>query len=129
MLTITMELADKLAADAIQNGGGTIGSDGQPIQNGYLIGGGIIKDGDALAKIEEANERMLAARIYMTLIKNRKELQTFNAIGVWQQDGTTYLDAVTIETNFIKALAKGYSRKQQAIGQLEAGVYTEHTLN
>ena len=130
MLTITQQLADTLAEEAINNGGATLTLNGETVKDGYIIGGGIIKDGDALAKIDAAeSNRMIAARIYLTLLRNRKELQNLDGIGVWLNDGVIYLDAITIEANFIKAVTKGLSRQQQAIGGLVNGVYTEYNLD
>jgi hypothetical protein len=130
MLTITQQLADTLAEEAINNGGATLTLNGETVTDGYIIGGGIIKDGDALAKIDAAeSNRMIAARIYLTLLRNRKELQNLDGIGVWLNDGVIYLDAITIERNFIKAVTKGLSRQQQAIGGLVNGVYTEYNLD
>lgn len=129
-LETTRKIAKALTVKALTNGGATLDGEGNPITDGFLIGGGIIKDGDALAKIKVTdNARLIEARIYWSLIQNRNQLADFTAIGVWLQDDIIYLDAVTVEADFIKAVAKGLTRKQQAIGGLAKGVYTEYSLN
>ena len=130
MKTITYELADKLTAAAYNNGGATFTLDGKEVTNGYCIGGGIIADGDALYRIDATQyPRAVAGQIFMVLKAYRNKLQEFDAVGIWLSDGIIYLDAVTIESDFIRAVVKGLSRQQQAIGQLDKGTYIEHQLH
>jgi hypothetical protein len=122
-----MQLADKLTQLAIDNGGATLStSDASEIRNGYTIGGGILKTADALAEIPASlNAKAIRSQIYISLMLASEELKEFQAVGVWVSNGIVYLDAVTIESNFIKAIVTGISRKQQAIGSLKNGAYEE----
>lgn len=129
METITMKLADKLTKQAIENGGATLNRfTAEDIKDGYTIGGGILKTADALATFD-AEDEMLQQKIYWTLLQNRKALENFEAVGIWNSNGVIYLDATTVETNLIKAVVLGLSRDQQAIGSLTAGRYEELTLS
>ena len=127
----TLTLANKLTDLALENGGATLTLDGEEVTDGYLIGGGIIKDGDALYtfRLEGLERNAIAGKLFLALSLSRKQLKEFQAVGIWFNDGVAYLDAVTIERNFIKAVTKGLSRKQQAIGGLEKETYTEYSLN
>ena len=125
-ITTKMQLADNLAA-AIADGGATMSTtDGSPIRNGYTIGGGILKTADALATFPiSLGERAIRNGIYLELLKSGEELKEFEAVGIWVSNGVVYLDAVTVESNFIKAVVTGLTRKQQAIGSLKGGQYEE----
>ena len=126
-LTTKMQLADKLTELAIANGGATLSTtDASEIRNGYTIGGGILKTADALAEIPASlTATEIRNKIYFSLMLAAEELQGFQAVGVWVSKGVVYLDAVTIESNFIKAVVTGLTRKQQAIGSLKNGAYEE----
>jgi len=122
-------LANSLT-EAIREEGGSFKLDGNPIQNGYLIGGGILKTDDALATIElesfeydEANDKILEA-----LRESESELGNFDGLGIWVSDGVIYLDAINVEVHRLDAIELGHQRKQQAIGHLSKGNYTEITL-
>lgn len=125
-ITTKMQLADNLAA-AIADGGATMSTtDGSPIRNGYTIGGGIVKTADALATFPlSLGARAIRNGIYMELMASGEELKEFEAVGIWVSNGVVYLDAVTVESSFIKAVITGIQRKQQAIGSLKAGAYEE----
>lgn len=127
--TISQQLADQLAA-AIKDGGATLSSKtAEPILNGYCIGGGILKTADALATFPVSlGERAIRNGIYLEILKTKEELKEFDAVGIWVQDGLVYLDAVTVESNFIKAVITGIQRKQQAIGSLKGGDFEEIPL-
>lgn len=121
------ELAAKLAKATIENGGATLSTaTGEAVQNGYTIGGGILYTADAMAEIP-ADAEDLEHRIFWELATS-KGLENFEAVGTWLADGVIYLDAVTVERNFIKAAVLGISRKQQAFGELKNGSYTEHKV-
>jgi hypothetical protein len=127
------EIARELVKLTIASGGNgaTVSlKDGKAIKNGYTIGGGIINTKDALAEIDynQQNIMDIIADIEFELATEGDKLEKFEAVGAWVVDGTLYLDAVTIESDFIKAIVKGISRKQQAIGSLTNGSYTEHKV-
>jgi hypothetical protein len=126
------DIARELTKLTIASGGqgATVSlKDGKAIKNGYLIGGGIINTKDALAEIKYNQGIMdIISEIEFELATEGDKLEKFEAVGTWVVNGVLYLDAVTVEGSFIKAIVKGIERKQQAIGELKNGSYTEHPV-
>lgn len=126
------EIARELTKLTIASGGNGASiylADGKPVKNGYTIGGGIINTKNALAEINYNQGIMgIISDIEFYLSIEGDKLKKFEAVGTWVVNGVLYLDAVTVEESFIKAIVAGIARKQEAIGQLENGRYTEHAV-
>jgi hypothetical protein len=120
--------------EATRRGGGSFNLDGSTIENGYLIGGGILKTDDALAtinieEVEEGNLYEVIVEAFIDIIEdNQTEIKNFDGLGVWVSDNIIYLDAINVELHRLDAIELGNQRKQQAIGHLTKGRYTEITL-
>lgn len=121
------QLAALVTALVASQDGFTITGDGKPLQRGYVVGGLVRAEGDALAKIRQpktpADYQETERRTAEILSKHRAAIDAGAAIGGWRQGDTVSLDLVTTHTSRKHAAAIAREREQLAFGYLSGYRY------
>jgi hypothetical protein len=117
------ELAERVTALLASQDGFTLTNDGRPLERGYVVGGLIRLEGDALAKLPQphsaAEYEALERRTAEILERHRAAIETGAAIGGWRQGDTITLDLVTTHSSGRQAARAARDRQQVAFGYLD----------
>ena len=130
----TKQLAEMVTALIASQDGFTITADGKPLQRGYVVGGLVRRDSDALAKLKQptsAADYQELEKLTAQLIEQHRELiEQGAALGGWRQGNTISLDLVTIHDSGRQAAKVARQRDQVALGIIEGYRYAgEVTLD
>jgi hypothetical protein len=123
----TKQLAEMVSALMASQDGFTITADGKPLQRGYVVGGLVRRDGDALAKLKQptsaADYQELTNTTAELIEQHRELIEQGAALGGWRQGNTISLDLVTIHESGRQAAKVARQRDQIALGIIEGYRY------
>ena len=127
------ELSREVARLLATQDGFTIDNQGDPLPQGYTVGGLKREDGDALAHyLQPSNKAELAAleAEIGKLLDTAADLLSNGAfIGGWRNGDTLALDLVTVTRGYKKAAQLAKEREQIAFGEIASYRYVnEHRI-
>lgn len=123
------ELAERVTALLASQDGFTLTATGRPLQSGYVVGGLVRREGDALAKLPQphtpAEYEALELQTAALIAQHAQLIEQGAALGGWRQGESVSLDLVTTHTDRQAAALAARDRAQLAFGRLEAYRYAE----
>ena len=119
------QLAQMVTALIASQDGFTITAEGKPLQRGYVVGGLVREQDDALAKVKQpksaADYEELTRQVEELIRENDYALQHDAMIGGWRQGDTISLDLVTAYD--FEELAARIARQR---GQVAYGIIKDY---
>lgn len=123
----TKQLAQMVTALIASQDGFTITADGKPLQRGYVVGGLVREQDDALAKVKQpksaADYEELETITAQLIQQHRALLEQGAALGGWRQGDSVSLDLVSTHDSGRRAARAAREREQLAFGIIEGYRY------
>ena len=127
MMQTTKQLAQMVTALIASQDGFTITADGKPLQRGYVVGGLVREQDDALAKVKQpksaADYEELETITAQLIEQHRALLGQGAALGGWRQGDSVSLDLVSTHDSGRRAARAAREREQLAFGIIEGYRY------
>lgn len=121
------ELARETAQLLATQPGFTIDQHGEPLDNGYTVGGELIEQDHALAIFEQPANSVELKALEDALASKLEEIATYleqgSYLGGWRDGESLVLDLVTVTDNQEQAANLAIQRGQLAYGQIKQYQY------